>query len=105
MFLGVAIVSVILTACTDSEIKKMNGEWETISDLEDTKLVIKNGKVKIIDYSELDDKEHAERSAVQAKIYKEGNKYEIKSEYGISKEINLIGDNIVIEDMAFTKIK
>lgn len=106
MFLGVAIVSVILSACTDSEIKKMNGEWKSVDpSITDMKLEIKGDKIKAIYYSEYNDKSTAEKNPLLAKIYKEGEQYKLKTEDGMTEDTNLIGDNIIIDDVVYTKIK
>ncbi|HEC2181493.1 TPA: hypothetical protein R1941_002405 [Staphylococcus delphini] len=102
--LTVLFVGIVLSACTDSEIKKLNGTWEGYDDSDRIVMNIKNGEVEIINYGESETKEDAEKFPLEAKIYKENEALKIINEEGDGQQFQVINDVIVFEGASFTRV-
>ncbi|ARJ50923.1 hypothetical protein [Staphylococcus lutrae] len=102
--LTVLFIGIVLSACTDSEIKKLNGKWEGYDGADKIVMDIKNGKVKIVNYGESATKEEAEKLPLEAKIYKENETLKIMNEEGDGQQFQVINDVIVFEGASFTRV-
>ncbi|EMV3138499.1 hypothetical protein AACG95_001596 [Staphylococcus pseudintermedius] len=103
--LTVLFIGIVLSACTDKEIKELNGEWEGYDGSDKIIMKIKNGNVKIINYGEHESREEAERFPMEAKIYKEGNMMKLLNEEGDGANFHLTNDNLVFEGGVFYRVK
>ncbi|HEC2185983.1 TPA: hypothetical protein R1931_002066 [Staphylococcus delphini] len=103
--LTVLFVGIVLSACTDSEIKKLNGTWEGYDDSDRIVMNIKNGEVDIINYGMFPDKKLAEKNPHKAKITKDGEQFIGTDSEGDEANILLVDDSLIVDGVLFTKVK
>ncbi|GAB0236899.1 hypothetical protein JPSP12_00300 [Staphylococcus pseudintermedius] len=96
--LTVLFIGIVLSACTDSEIKKLNGKWEGFDGETKAIITIKNGE------GERTEGEESINEPQKIKIVKEGEQLVAIDEEGDRVNIYLVGEKFIVGDIPFTKI-
>ncbi|PCF50191.1 hypothetical protein [Staphylococcus delphini] len=103
--LTVLFIGIVLSACTDSEIKKLNGKWEGYDGETQAIITVKNGEGKILENDGSSSNIDSKAQPHKFKITKEGEQLLAIDEEGDKVDIQLVGDKLIIGDIPFTKVE